>query len=177
MIERLHKSKLLIGYLLLVLALVQTLSIEGKTQRSKSKTKNKYAKYPASDQGGKPCPDCPIPENLAPNSDKPVPLGFSCCGHSRQGGVLADSATYRVEPIYPEEAKKKGIEGHVVLEVIVDEEGKVSKARPLSGHKLLRNAAIEAAKGWKFSPTQLNGKPVKVLGTITFNFKEKEAKK
>ena len=35
---------------------------------------------------------------------------------------------------------------------------------------LLKDAAVNAARGWKFTPTQLSGTPVKVIGTITFNF-------
>jgi outer membrane biosynthesis protein TonB len=40
----------------------------------------------------------------------------------------------------------------------------------VSGHPLLKEAAVAAARGWKFSPTLLTGTPVKVIGTITFNF-------
>jgi protein TonB len=58
----------------------------------------------------------------------------------------------------------------VVVEVTVDEAGNVISARPISGHPLLKDAAVAAAKGWKFSPTMLTGVPVKVIGTITFNF-------
>jgi TonB family protein len=58
----------------------------------------------------------------------------------------------------------------VVVEVTVDEEGKVISARAISGHPLLKDAAVEAARGWTFTPTKLQGDPVKVIGTITFNF-------
>ena len=57
-----------------------------------------------------------------------------------------------------------------MVEVTVDEQGNVISARALSGHPLLKDAATNAAKGWKFSPTMLTGVPVKVIGTITFNF-------
>jgi len=46
----------------------------------------------------------------------------------------------------------------------------VISARAISGHPLLKDAAVNAARGWKFSPTMLTGVPVKVIGTITFNF-------
>lgn len=87
------------------------------------------------------------------------------------GGVLAGSATKRVELTYPPLAKAAGISGAVVVEVTVDEAGKVIAARALSGHPLLKDAAVAAARGWEFTPTQLSGQPVKVIGTITFNLR------
>ncbi len=88
----------------------------------------------------------------------------------KSGGVFQTSATRRVEPVYPPLAKAARVSGTVVVEVTVDEEGNVISARALSGHPLLKDAAVSAAKGWKFSPTMLSGVPVKVIGTITFNF-------
>jgi protein TonB len=84
--------------------------------------------------------------------------------------VFQGSATRRVEPTYPPLAKAARVNGSVVVEVTVDEAGNVISARALSGHPLLKDAAVNAAKGWKFSPTMLTGVPVKVIGTITFNF-------
>lgn len=88
----------------------------------------------------------------------------------KSGGVFQASATTRVEPAYPPLAKAARVSGSVVVEVTVDEEGKVESARPISGHPLLKDAAVNAARGWKFAPTMLSGVPVKVIGTITFNF-------
>lgn len=95
----------------------------------------------------------------------------------RYHNPLEGRATRRVEPKYPEEAKKNRIKGKVIVELTVDEEGNVMLARALNGHKLLKSAAIEAAKGWRFTPTQWNGKPVKIIGTITFVFKDTKATK
>ncbi|HJZ67954.1 MAG TPA: tetratricopeptide repeat protein, partial [Blastocatellia bacterium] len=58
----------------------------------------------------------------------------------------------------------------VVVEVTIDEEGNVISARAISGHPLLKDAAIDAARGWTFNQTLLQGVPVKVIGTITFRF-------
>ncbi len=84
--------------------------------------------------------------------------------------VLQGHAVYRAEPEYPVAAKRAGISGSVIIEVTVDETGKVLEAKSLCGPNALAEAAIKAARKWEFSPTQLNGKPVKVKGTITFNF-------
>jgi TonB family protein len=86
------------------------------------------------------------------------------------GGVLQGEAIKRVEPQYPLTAKSNLVSGTVVVEVTVDEEGNVIDARTLSGHNLLQDAAKTAARGWKFKPTLLSGLPVKVIGTISFNF-------
>ena len=53
---------------------------------------------------------------------------------------------------------------------MISEEGRVIEATTVSGHPLLRNAAMEAARKWVFKPTMLNGIPVKVQSTLTFLF-------
>jgi protein TonB len=58
----------------------------------------------------------------------------------------------------------------VVVEIIVGEGGCVISAHAVSGHPLLRAAALAAAYGARFSPTRLSGEPVKVSGFITYNF-------
>jgi TonB family protein len=88
----------------------------------------------------------------------------------KSGGVLQGSATKRVEPSYPPLAKAASVSGPVVVEVTVDEFGSVISARAISGHPMLKDAAVDAARGWRFTPTLLSGAPVKVIGTITFNF-------
>ena len=87
------------------------------------------------------------------------------------GGVLAGRAVDKPQPVFPAMARHAGIEGPVVVEIVVDETGRVTSARALSGHPLLRDAAVEAALKWAFLPTKVEGVPVKVIGTITFNFK------
>jgi len=88
----------------------------------------------------------------------------------KSGGVLVTSAIKRVEPEYPAQAKAANISGTVVVEITVDETGNVISVRPISGHPLLKDAAADAARQWRFSPTTLSGEPVKVVGTLTFNF-------
>lgn len=88
----------------------------------------------------------------------------------KSGGVFQESASKRVVPDYPKEAKDKKIGGSVVVELSSDEKGKVTSVRTISGPPELRRAAEEAAKQWEFRPTQLSKVPVRVIGTITFNF-------
>ena len=88
----------------------------------------------------------------------------------KPAGVMATSAIRRVEPEYPAQAKADKISGTVVVEITIDEAGNVMSARAISGHPLLKDAAIDAARQWQFSTTTISGKPVKVVGTLTFNF-------
>lgn len=87
-------------------------------------------------------------------------------------GVLAGKALSRPQPEYPKMARAAGVDGEVVVEVIVSETGVIESARVISGHPLLRDNALAAAKKWVFEPTILDGVPVKVVGTITFNFRK-----
>lgn len=88
----------------------------------------------------------------------------------KSGGALQRSAIREFHPAYPPLAKLRNISGSVVVEVTVSEEGDVILARAISGHPLLQDDAIRAAREWKFAPTKLSGEPVKVISTLTFNF-------
>jgi periplasmic protein TonB len=85
--------------------------------------------------------------------------------------VHASKLLYQVQPEYPEEANRLGVEGEVVLLTTVDEGGAVIDAHPMSGHGLLTDAAVQAVRQWKYSSTLLNGEPVKVEVTVTIVFK------
>ena len=108
------------------------------------------------DTGGAPPPP-------APPKPKPVPKQIS-------GGVLNGKATSLPKPPYPPAARAVRASGAVSVQVLIDENGNVVSASPVSGHPLLRAAAAQAARGAKFSPTMLSGQPVKVSGVITYNF-------
>lgn len=86
------------------------------------------------------------------------------------GGILNGKAVSKPEPAYPTAAKAAGIGGTVAVLVVVDEGGRVESATAVSGPEVLRDAAVEAALAARFSPTRLSGQPVKVSGTITYNF-------
>jgi periplasmic protein TonB len=84
--------------------------------------------------------------------------------------VLTGKAIERKSPTYPAIAKQTRLQGSVTVEVMISPEGRVESARALGGHPLFVSAAVEAARGWRFQPTILNGVPVRVTGVITFNF-------
>jgi protein TonB len=86
------------------------------------------------------------------------------------GGVLNGKAISLPVPVYPSIARAAKASGTVVVQILIDEEGKVTEAHAVSGHPLLQNAAKEAALQARFPPTRLSGEPVKVTGVITYNF-------
>jgi Ca-activated chloride channel family protein len=86
------------------------------------------------------------------------------------GGVLNGKALRLPVPIYPAAAKTYGAWGKVVVEVTVDEQGKVIEARAVAGHPFLQQAAVHAARQARFTPTKLSGEPVKIKGTINYVF-------
>jgi protein TonB len=114
----------------------------------------------ASDPPSPPDPSKPQPRTIDYGRPVPVP--------SR---VLQGKAIDRVVPIYPDLPKRIRLQGDVSIEVIISAEGRVESARVVSGHPMLVRAALDAARGWKFGPTILNGVPVAVSGVITFVFK------
>jgi TonB family protein len=86
------------------------------------------------------------------------------------GGALNGKAITLPPPKYPEIARAANAEGNVTVQITIDEEGNVISATAVSGHPLLQGAAVAAARQAKFSPTKLQGEPVKVTGQITYNF-------
>jgi TonB family protein len=86
------------------------------------------------------------------------------------GGVLNGKALVLPKPDYPQAARSARASGVVTVEVVINEAGKVIAAKATSGPTLLRQAAMQAAQGARFSPTLLSGQPVKISGEINYNF-------
>lgn len=105
-------------------------------------------------------------EEAKQEEPKPQPARIT----RKSSGVLAGEAIRKPQPFYPPQAKAARVSGPVVVEVTVDESGNVIEAHAVSGHPLLKDAAVSAARGWKFSPTKVSGEPVKIVRTITFEF-------
>ena len=94
------------------------------------------------------------------------------------GNIKPPRLVKSVDPVYPEEAKKKKISGIVILEARTSETGDVEGVLVLRSVPGLDEAAIAAVKQWKYEPMLINGKPQKVVFTVTVRFMldgEKEA--
>lgn len=88
-----------------------------------------------------------------------------------KGDILNGKALSLPKPQYPKEAMPRRLSGTVVVKVWIDEEGKVVSTEDMcAAHPLLLGSSLRAASAAKFSPTFLNGKPVRVSGVITYNF-------
>ncbi len=80
----------------------------------------------------------------------------------------------RVEPVYPELARKAGIEGMVVTKVLIDTKGNVEDVKIVKSHPMLDDAAIAAAEQFRFKPGKQRDRFVKVWMTIPFTFRLKK---
>lgn len=103
----------------------------------------------------------PPPENGAssPSGDKII-----------SGGVLNQQALSLPKPQYPPTGRAVKAAGTVVVEVVIDEAGQVVSAVAVSGHPLLRPAAVAAARAAKFPPPKDAGQPAKMKGVINYDF-------
>jgi TonB family protein len=106
---------------------------------------------------------------LASIGDTPVQMPAETVRTS--SGVTGGRIVRQVTPVYPAWAQTQRIEGAVVLEVVIGEDGTVSQVTVLSGPPLLANAAQRAIQQWRYAPSELNGKPVPVRKQITIQFK------
>ena len=89
---------------------------------------------------------------------------------SAKKDVKSPKLIKKVEPVYPEEARKAGIEGSVTLEATTDDRGRVQKVKVLNSVPELDQAAIDAVKQWVYEPMVIDGKPKGVVFTITCRF-------
>jgi TonB family protein len=94
------------------------------------------------------------------------------------GGVRMDAdefwnrVTRHPDPVYPEVARKGGIEGMVRLQVRLTQDGKIEVQKLLEGDTVLADSAMAAVKQWRGKPMwTADGKPLDVVSTITFRFK------
>jgi TonB family protein len=106
-------------------------------------------------------------DELEPGSAAPASAG----GPVRVGGdVRPPAKVVNVPPTYPAEALSAGVQGVVAIEATIDETGSVTEARVLKSVPELDDAALEAVRQWKYTPTLMNGAAVPVIMTVTINF-------
>ena len=85
--------------------------------------------------------------------------------------ATAPAILRRVDPIYPDLARRAHVQGTVVLMMVVDELGVPMQVRLLDGHPALQDAAMQAARQWRFEPAQMDGHPVAASFRLTLNFR------
>ena len=90
----------------------------------------------------------------------------------RVGGAIGTpELVHRVEPSYPPAAMNARIQGLVVLEATVNENGDVSSVQVLRSVQFLDEAAIDAVKQWRYTPLSVDGRPTPFILTVTLNFR------
>jgi TonB family protein len=85
-------------------------------------------------------------------------------------GVAEGLNLRTVDPAYPRDAITKHIQGDVILMVVVDKKGKVTKTRVISGDPVLAEAAADAVKQWRYKPYTLNAEPVEFQTSVKVQF-------
>jgi protein TonB len=86
-------------------------------------------------------------------------------------GMTAPVKVVDAAPVYPAIARTARVQGVVILEAVLDVEGRVDSVRVLRSIALLDQSAVDAVKRWRFTPALLNGQPVSVVMTVTVNFR------
>jgi TonB family protein len=89
---------------------------------------------------------------------------------SKGGPLVPGKLINRVQPVYPEAARQKKIEGTVAVNVIVRKDGTVTVQNVGAGHPLLAPAAVVAVQQWRYEPTTVNGEPVDVQTKVYVTF-------
>lgn len=107
----------------------------------------------------------PPPPSIAASNSTPMASRMKV-----SEGVLSGNTISNAQPVYPATAKAARASGPVQVQIAINEAGEVTEAKAISGHPMLRAAAVEAAKKWKFKPTELSGVPVKTQGVLNFSF-------
>jgi protein TonB len=106
-------------------------------------------------------PPKPVEKAPPPKPTGPVTVG---------GRVQAAKLIRNPQPVYPQIARQARISGTVELAAIIGEDGHIQELHVVSGHPLLRQAAMDAVKQWVYQPTLLNEQAVKVSTTIDVIF-------
>ena len=110
---------------------------------------------------GGPPPPPPPPPRLMVDGVTAVRVG---------GAVQAPTKLVDVRPVYPDEARRANVQGVVIIEIVIDTQGRVHDARILRSIPLLDDAALEAVRQWEFTPTAIDGVPVTLAMTVTVSF-------
>jgi protein TonB len=87
------------------------------------------------------------------------------------GDVKSAKLLASVPPVYPMLAKNQHVSGNVLIDALIDPNGRVTTMKVVSGPTLLHQAAMDALKLWKYQPAMLDGKPVSMHLTVTLQFR------
>jgi protein TonB len=89
---------------------------------------------------------------------------------SISAGVAGGLLIQKTAPVYPQLAKEARISGTVVIQATISKYGTIQNPRVVSGSTMLRQAALDAVKSWRYKPYVLDGEPVEVETTVSVSF-------
>jgi TonB family protein len=112
-------------------------------------------------------PPAPPPPQTGPASSN---ARSTARNQNVSGEVLQGAAIAKPQPAYPRGAAQFKASGPVEVQVTISEKGRVTAAKAISGHPMLRKAAEDAARRWEFNPTTVNGVPMETQLVLTFVF-------
>jgi TonB family protein len=113
-----------------------------------------------------------LPASVPLSAGKPAPNSQSVAPASAVSRALIPAVPIsQISPVYPELAIQSHTYGSVVLDVRINEEGKVVKATPVSGPTVLYSAAVKAVMQWRYKPASIGGKNVSSQTRVTMVFK------
>lgn len=138
--------------------------LEGPPTEGGEKNVTEFSGYdsplPFLDQGDDPAPIVPA---AAPPKDEVLYVG---------GAVSRPVLLSGPPPRYTKLALRARVEGSVIVQAVIDEQGRVADVRVLRGLPMgLDQEAVEAVQNWTFEPAKLQGRPVKVYYSLTVNFR------
>ncbi len=109
---------------------------------------------------------------ILPSPPQPAPVAPQPPPTVRVGGqIVWPRLISSVPPEYPSLARARRLTGDVLLDVLIDDAGKVSDMKVLSGPVLLRDAAMDALRQWRYEPARLNGQPTPIHMQVTIKFR------
>jgi TonB family protein len=97
----------------------------------------------------------------APGASRPVDVS---------SGVMAANLLSAPKPEYPKLATLTRTQGSVVMQAVISKEGAVEEVHVIKGHRLLRGAAKNAVRNWRYRPYKVGGVPVEVATTVSVDF-------
>jgi TonB family protein len=99
--------------------------------------------------------------NSVPLSNRPVDVS---------SGVMAANLLSAPKPSYPKLASLTRMQGNVVMQAVISKNGTVEELHVIKGHRLLRGAAKNAVRNWRYRPYKIDGVPVEVATTVSVDF-------
>jgi protein TonB len=112
------------------------------------------------------------PRVPAPAPEAPIQLATVSKARASEPDYIA-RYLHNPPPSYPSQARRMGIEGRVVLQVEILQNGNAGRIeiRRSSGHELLDQAAIKAVGGWRFDPARIAGAPITAWADVPISFR------